>query len=111
DVADIDQTAAAALEGVVYNNGQSCCAVERIYVHEKIYDRFVKSYVEQAKKLKIGEPTDAVDIGPLSRREQVQFLIEQIKDATDKGAILMAGGKKADRRGYYIEPTVLTNVN
>jgi acyl-CoA reductase-like NAD-dependent aldehyde dehydrogenase len=111
DVEDIDKTAAAALEGVVYNNGQSCCAVERIYVHEKIYDRFVESYVGQAKKLKIGEPMDTVDIGPLSRREQVQFLLEQIKDATDKGAKLLAGGKKSDRKGYFIEPTVLTNVN
>ncbi|MBS1576304.1 MAG: aldehyde dehydrogenase family protein, partial [Bacteroidetes bacterium] len=56
DVIDIDQVAGAALEGVVYNNGQSCCSVERIYVHEKVYDRFVKSYVEQAKKMKVGDP-------------------------------------------------------
>ncbi|MBS1596951.1 MAG: aldehyde dehydrogenase family protein [Bacteroidetes bacterium] len=111
DVEDIDKTAAAALEGVVYNNGQSCCAVERIYVHEKIYDRFVSSYVEQSKKLKIGSPMEPVDIGPLSRKEQVQFLLSQIKDATDKGAVLLAGGKKSDRAGYYIEPTVLANVN
>jgi len=111
DVDDIDKTAAAVLEGVVYNNGQSCCAVERVYVHEKIFDRFVASYVEQSKKLKMGEPMAVVDVGPLSRREQVQFLLDQIKDATDKGATLLAGGKKSDQKGYYIEPTVLTNVN
>ena len=58
DITDIDKVAAAALEGVVYNNGQSCCAVERIYVHENIYDPFVKSYSEQAQKLKIGDPMD-----------------------------------------------------
>ena len=61
DVADIDKVAAAALEGVVYNNGQSCCAVERIYVHENIYDSFVKSYSEQAQKLKIGDPIGCVN--------------------------------------------------
>ena len=50
DVANIDKVAAAALEGVVYNNGQSCCAVERIYVHEKIYDPFVKSYTRTSQQ-------------------------------------------------------------
>ncbi len=112
DVKDIDKTAAAALEGVVYNNGQSCCAVERIYVHEKIYDRFVESYVDQARRLRIGDPMDPVtDIGPLSRQGQVAFLIEQIKDATDKGAVLLTGGALPDRKGYFIEPAVLVNVD
>ena len=59
DIADIDKVAADALEGVVYNSGQSCCAVERIYVHEKIYDAFVDSYVEQCKKLVTGDPLGA----------------------------------------------------
>src|SRR5205085_3948935 len=81
DISDIDKVAGAALEGVVYNNGQSCCAVERIYVQEKIYDQFVKSYTEQAKKLVIGNPmNEATDIGPLSRKEQQQFLLDQVKD-------------------------------
>ena len=112
DVEDVEKAAAAALEGVVYNNGQSCCAVERIYVHEKIYDGFVESYAAQAKKLQIGEPMDpATEIGPLTRKEQVQFLISQIKDAIEKGATIIAGGKTLQRKGYFIEPTVLVNVN
>jgi acyl-CoA reductase-like NAD-dependent aldehyde dehydrogenase len=112
DVEDIAKTAAAALEGVVYNNGQSCCAVERIYVHENIYDRFVASYVEQAGQLRIGEPMDAdTEIGPLSRKEQVEFLMDQIRDATEKGAVILSGGKLLNRKGYFIEPTVLVNVN
>lgn len=112
DVEDITKTAAAALEGVVYNNGQSCCAVERIYVHEKIYDRFVESYVEQAKQLRIGEPMDKdTDIGPLSRKEQVEFLTGQIRDAVEKGAVILSGGRSLTRKGYFIEPTVLVNVN
>src|SRR5882762_69159 len=79
DVEDIDKTAAAALEGVVYNNGQSCCAVERIYVQEGVYDRFVKAYVEQLKKMVVGDPLDpATEIGPLSRPAQLEFLLGQV---------------------------------
>ncbi len=112
DVEDIDQVAAAALEGVVYNNGQSCCAVERIYVHEKIFDRFVKSYLDQAKKMVIGDPMQpTTQIGPLSRKEQKDFLLSQIKDAVNKGAALLHGGNLIDTKGYFIEPTVLVNVN
>jgi len=112
DVEDIDKTAAAALEGVVYNNGQSCCAVERIYVHEGIYDKFVKSYMEQAKKLVIGDPMlRTTDIGPLSREEQKDYLLSQIKDAVSKGATVLYGGKTLNGKGYFIEPTVLVNVN
>lgn len=112
DITDIDKVAGAALEGVVYNNGQSCCAVERIYVHEKIYDQFVKSYTEQAKKLVVGDPMkDATNIGPLSRKEQQQFLLDQIKDAKEKGATVLYGGNAVNSKGYFIEPTVLVNVN
>jgi acyl-CoA reductase-like NAD-dependent aldehyde dehydrogenase/GMP synthase-like glutamine amidotransferase len=112
DIADIDKVAAAALEGVVYNNGQSCCAVERIYVHEKIYDTFVKSYSEQAKKLQIGDPMDAsTEIGPLSRKEQKDFLLAQINDAKKKGAVIVSGGNAVAGKGYFIEPTVMVNVN
>lgn len=111
DIENIDNVAAAALEGVVYNNGQSCCAVERIYVQEKIYDQFVNSYVEQVKKMVVGDPMQpATEIGPLSRKEQMEFLISQINDAEDKGATVLAGGNMLNREGYFIEPTVLVNV-
>lgn len=112
DVADIDQVAAAALEGVVYNNGQSCCAVERIYVHEKIYDQFVNAYTKQATKMVVGDPLDpGTEIGPLSRKEQKEFLLSQIEDAKDKGASIVAGGNAISRKGYFLEPTVLVNVD
>ncbi|HEX4852149.1 MAG TPA: aldehyde dehydrogenase family protein, partial [Puia sp.] len=112
DLEDIDKTAGDVLEGVVYNNGQSCCAVERIYVHEKIYDQFIKSYARQAKELVVGDPTDPkTQVGPLSRKGQVQFLQEQISDALAKGAKILTGGRKLDRPGYFVEPTVLVNVD
>lgn len=112
DVEDVSKVAAAALEGVVYNNGQSCCAVERIYVHEKIYDEFVRSYVEQARQMKIGDPLEAsTDIGPLSRKEQIDFLTEQVNDAVSKGATVVMGEKKPAPAGYFIAPAVLVNVD
>ena len=112
DVEDIEAVAAAALEGVVYNAGQSCCAVERIYVHEKVYDHFVASYTAQTRKLVTGDPMQSgVDLGPLNRKTQVDFLLEQVKDAVSKGAQLMTGGKTINRPGYFIAPTVLTEVS
>src|SRR5688572_9790827 len=112
DVKDIESVAGAALEGVVYNNGQSCCAVERIYVHDKVYDSFIDAYLNQLKKLKTGDPKDkATELGPISRKEQIAVLSGQINDAINKGATLLAGGKAKEGRGYYFEPTVLVNVN
>jgi acyl-CoA reductase-like NAD-dependent aldehyde dehydrogenase len=112
DVKSVQTAATSALEGVVYNNGQSCCAVERIYVHENIYDSFVDSYVQQLKKLKTGNPTDnSTDLGPVSRKEQIAFLSDQVNDALSKGATLLAGGKSKDSKGFYFEPSVLVNVN
>jgi acyl-CoA reductase-like NAD-dependent aldehyde dehydrogenase len=112
DIVDIDVVAGAALEGVVYNGGQSCCAVERIYVQEKIYDAFVECYVKQCQKMVIGNPLDKLtDIGPLSRKEQQAFLAGQVNDAVSKGAALLCGGKIPEGKGYYFEPAVLVNVN
>jgi acyl-CoA reductase-like NAD-dependent aldehyde dehydrogenase len=112
DVDNIQKAAADALEGVVYNSGQSCCAVERIYVQENVYDAFVNAYAEECKKLKIGDPLEkGTDIGPLSRKEQQAFLESQVDDAVILGAKILCGGKVPDRKGYYFEPTVLVNVN
>jgi acyl-CoA reductase-like NAD-dependent aldehyde dehydrogenase len=112
DVEDIDKVAGAALEGVVYNNGQSCCAVERIYVQEKVYDAFVRSYTAQLRKMVVGDPRDAAtEIGPLSRPGQLEFLLQQIEDAVGKGAKLLYGGRRVDGEGYYMEPAVLVDVN
>jgi acyl-CoA reductase-like NAD-dependent aldehyde dehydrogenase len=112
DVADIGTVAEAALEGVVYNNGQSCCAVERIYVQEGVYDAFVQSYTEQLRRMVVGNPRDkATEIGPLSRPEQMDFLLQQIADAVEKGGRVLYGGRRIGGKGYYIEPAVVVDVN
>ena len=112
DVEDVNAVAEAALEGAVYNAGQSCCAVERIYVQENIYDAFVDVFVAQAKKLVTGNPMDKkTDIGPVSRKEPLKFLAEQVEDARQKGGNIMSGGAEPKRAGYFFEPTVVTNAN
>lgn len=109
---DIEATAASGVEGAFYNAGQSCCAVERIYVHEAIYDKFITAFEAEAKKMKVGLPTEeGTFIGPLTRPQQLTVLEDQVQDAVSKGANLMLGGKPIEGKGFYFEPTVLTNVN
>jgi acyl-CoA reductase-like NAD-dependent aldehyde dehydrogenase len=112
DIENVQQVAEAALEGAMYNNGQSCCAVERIYVQENIYDTFVQEFTAAAKKMKVGNPqTEGTEIGPLSRKEQIDFLSSQVKDAEEKGGKIVSGGKPIDGTGYFFEPTVITEAN
>ncbi len=112
DVSDIKGVAAATADGAFYNNGQSCCAVERIYVHEKIYDRFIDAFKKEVSTWKRGLPTEpGVFIGPLTRKDQIEILQAQVKDAVDKGATLAMGGNRLNQSGFYFEPTVLLEVN
>ena len=108
----LQQVAVAAVEGAFYNNGQSCCAVERIYVHERVYHDFINEFVKEVKLLKMGDPeNEEVFIGPLARAQQVAFLQDQVDDAISKGAKVLSGGKAETRQGYYFQPTVLINTN
>jgi acyl-CoA reductase-like NAD-dependent aldehyde dehydrogenase len=112
DIADIKAVAAGTADGAFYNNGQSCCAVERIYVHEKIYDSYIDAFIKEVKSWKIGMPTEeGTYIGPLSRKEQPEFLEQQVKDAVHKGATIATGGNRIRRKGYFFEPAVLINVD
>ena len=111
DVKDIKATAAATADGAFYNNGQSCCAVERIYVNEKVYDKYIDEFIKEVKSWKVGSPVEeGVYIGPLSRKEQLNVLESQVAEAVKKGATVLTGGQKIDRKGYFFEPTVVVNV-
>ncbi|MEO6017782.1 MAG: aldehyde dehydrogenase family protein, partial [Polaromonas sp.] len=111
------QTAAESLaDGAMYNTGQSCCSVERIYVHENIYDAFVGSFVVTVKSFKAGDPMhDDTYIGAITRAPQLAVLDAQVADAQAKGAVLLAGGKRAtgpfSGAGNWYEPTVFSHVN
>jgi len=112
DIADIKAVAAATADGAFYNNGQSCCAVERIYVHEKVYDKYIDEFVKEVNSWKMGKPTeDGVYIGPLTRKAQLDVLEGQIFEATTRGAKILTGGKRIGVVGYFFQPTVLTDVS
>lgn len=108
-VADV---AAAVADGAFYNTGQSCCSVERIYVHRDVHDAFVEAFVDVVEGFVVGDPTDAVTyIGPLTRPQQLGVLEAQVADAVDRGATLRTGGTRLDRPGAWFAPTVLTGVD
>ncbi|HZJ19587.1 MAG TPA: aldehyde dehydrogenase family protein [Pricia sp.] len=112
DVPNVQQAAVNAAEGAFYNDGQSCCAVERIYVSEKIYGEFVDALVAEVASYTIGDPT-APDtfIGPLTRIQQIDVLNDQVDDAVRKGATLKTGGQTVGANENYYEPTVLIDCN
>jgi acyl-CoA reductase-like NAD-dependent aldehyde dehydrogenase len=109
---DIEKAAAGLADGAFYNTGQSCCSVERIYVNEKIFDRFVGAFLSEVKGFKRGDPADeATYIGPLTRSPQLKVLEAQVKDARKKGARILVGGNRVKGKGNWFEPTVLVDVN
>lgn len=112
--ADADpKTAAESLaDGAMYNTGQSCCSVERIYVHASIHDEFVQHFVKTVSGFKEGDPTDAQTyVGAITRAPQLAVLEAQVADAVSKGAQLHCGGQRRAGPGNWFEPTVLTEVN
>ena len=111
---DVDPKAAAEglADGAFYNTGQSCCSVERIYVNKAIAQPFIEAFVNTVRGFKVGDPLDPhTYIGPLARDAQREVLEAQVADAVSGGAKLLVGGKRISGRGYYFEPTVLTDVS
>jgi acyl-CoA reductase-like NAD-dependent aldehyde dehydrogenase len=100
------------VDGAFYNAGQSCCAVERIYVMRPIFSKFVDAYVAEVEKYKVGSPEDeSTTVGPLAQRKTVEFMEFQVGQAVARGAKVLTGGRRLPGRGYYFQPTVLVNVD
>ena len=112
DDVDVAATAAAVADGAFYNTGQSCCSVERIYVHRAIHDAFVAAFVAEVKGYRIGDPLDeATYIGAITRRPQLAVLGRQVADAKKKGAQVLLGGAPVKGKGNWFAPTVLARVD
>jgi acyl-CoA reductase-like NAD-dependent aldehyde dehydrogenase len=112
DDADVRVAAESLADGAMYNAGQSCCSVERIYVHQRIAEPFIAAFVETVRGFKVGEPTNEdTYIAALTREAQLKVLAMQVADAIAKGATLLTGGHRIERPGNWFEPTVLTNVD
>jgi acyl-CoA reductase-like NAD-dependent aldehyde dehydrogenase len=112
DDVDVATAAAGIADGAFYNTGQSCCSVERIYVHESIHDAFVDAFVAEVDGYRIGDPMDeATYIGAITRRPQLDVLRSQVADAKKKGARLLAGGHAIKGKGNWFAPTVFADVD
>ncbi len=100
------------VDGAFYNAGQSCCAVERIYVMRSLFARFVEAFVAEVKTYRVGNPEDeTTTMGPLAQRKAVEFLERQLGEAVAKGAQVLTGGRRMPGPGYFFEPTVVVNVD
>lgn len=112
DDADPKAAAESLADGAMYNTGQSCCSVERIYVHEKIHDAFVAHFVETVRGYKRGDPmAEDTYIGAITRAPQLDVLEAQVADAQAKGAKLLMGGQRGAGPGNWFEATVFSEVN
>lgn len=111
DDADIDNAISWSNFGIFFNHGQCCCAASRLLVQEGIYDNFVARFKERAAKNQLGNPFDADTFqGPQISQLQFDRIMEYIKHGKQEGATVAVGGERHGTEGYFIQPTVFTDV-
>jgi succinate-semialdehyde dehydrogenase/glutarate-semialdehyde dehydrogenase len=109
--ADLKLTIPWAIWGRMYNTGQTCCASKRFIVVEKIADAFLEQFRDGLKALTPGDPlNEATLLGPMSSEQALLDLLKQVEEALKHGAKLVLGGKRVDRPGSYMQPTILTDI-
>jgi succinate-semialdehyde dehydrogenase/glutarate-semialdehyde dehydrogenase len=111
DDADADTAAKMTAAFKFRNAGQVCISPTRFFAHEAVYDRFVSTFVDFAKNLKVGDGLEAdTKMGPLANIRRVDAMDKVIADAVEHGAKIQTGGKRIGNQGYFYQPTVLTDV-
>eukprot|EP00262_Sarcandra_glabra_P017648 TRINITY_DN6114_c0_g1_i1.p1 TRINITY_DN6114_c0_g1~~TRINITY_DN6114_c0_g1_i1.p1 ORF type:complete len:539 (-),score=111.62 TRINITY_DN6114_c0_g1_i1:116-1732(-) len=109
--ADIDQAVELAHFALFFNQGQCCCAGSRTFVHESVYDEFIEKAKARAMKRVVGDPfRKGVEQGPQIDQEQFNKIMKYIRSGIESGATLESGGERIGTKGYYIEPTVFSDV-
>lgn len=109
--AEIEKAAFWAVKARTINNGQSCIAAKRFIIVEDVYEKFKEAFVEEMKKLKVGDPMDtSTDVGPIARKDLLEEIEGQVTKSVSEGAKILLGGKRMNTRGYYYPPTILDNV-
>ena len=110
--ADLDRAVDGAIRGCFCGAGQLCISIERIYVHESLFDAFLERFAERARRLKLGAALDySIEMGSLTSERQLAAVEAHVADAVEKGATLVAGGRRRPDLGpLFYEPTILTNV-
>jgi len=112
DDADLGPAVDGAMTIKFRNTGQSCIAANRIYVQRSIYEKFLELFTQKTRAMKVGDGMeDGVEIGPLINEEGVAKAVAHIEDAVRRGARLLCGGKRVERKGWFLEPTVLADVS
>uniref|UniRef100_A0A8C3G823 10-formyltetrahydrofolate dehydrogenase n=1 Tax=Cyclopterus lumpus TaxID=8103 RepID=A0A8C3G823_CYCLU len=108
---DMDKAVRMGMSSVYFNKGENCIAAGRLFVEESVHDDFISRVLEELKKMKIGDPLDrSTDHGPQNHKAHLDKLLEYCEVGLKEGATLVYGGKQVDRPGYFMEPTVFTNV-
>jgi len=108
--ADLERAARGVVFGAFFNAGQTCLAVERAYVVEAVYDRFLRRVAELTRELRPGS-AGTMDVGPVSTPAQLRLVEEQVSDALARGARIVAGGGRTDPASNVLHPTILVNVD
>ncbi|KAK8636680.1 hypothetical protein V6N13_124421 [Hibiscus sabdariffa] len=109
--ADVDKAVELAHFALFFNQGQCCCAGSRTYVHESVYDEFLEKAKARALKRSVGDPFVAgIEQGPQIDSEQFEKIMRYIRSGVESGATLETGGQRLGDKGYYIQPTVFSNV-
>lgn len=110
--ADIEQAVGWAAFGIMFNHGQCCCAGSRVYVEESVYDKFMSSMEAKVKAIKVGDPFSQDTFqGPQVSQLQYDRIMQYIDSGKQDGANVLTGGTRHGKEGYFIEPTIFTNVN
>ncbi|HKH91483.1 MAG TPA: aldehyde dehydrogenase family protein, partial [Gemmatimonadaceae bacterium] len=110
--ADMDSAIAGAAQHILFNHGQSCVAGSRLYVQRAAFDRVVDGIATAANDIKLGGAFDSeAQMGPIISDEQLCRITQYIDGGVEEGATVVAGGRKRDSAGYFVEPTIMTNVH
>lgn len=109
--AELDKTVKWAVYGRMQNCGQACTAAKRFIVMDAVYDEFVEKFKTAIEKMEPGDPMlESTKLGPLSSETALEDLVEQVEKSVKAGATLVTGGKRFDMPGYFMQPTILTDI-
>ncbi|GAB5362033.1 hypothetical protein AAMO2058_000763300 [Amorphochlora amoebiformis] len=113
--ANLDAAVETLVDGGFYNAGQSCCGIERVYVHDSLYDDFITKATDIVNGYVLGDPSsNTTTLGPMAQPSSIEFLSSQVNDAKEKGALVLTGGQSAtDDKGMgrFFRPTLLADCN
>lgn len=108
--ADIPATARKIVRINCANSGQVCCSIKRVYVEREVYSEFLKEAVAESLRIRVGDPMEEVDMGPLAGPFQLRKVEAAVADAVQKGARILTGGSRLDRKGFFYPPTIIAGV-